>query len=227
MALRIMVVDDEPAVLKLIKGLIEQLGYEVLAFSDSREAALRINAERFDGILLDGNMPHLDGFALTQKLRSSPANSSVPIVMLTGDGDAETMRKAFKAGITFFLSKPVSLERLSGLVRVMRGPMLKERRRYARLPYCKKVACRSGTREFQAQSVDISERGILMEGTDGINRGDELGLGFVIGPAARTVRVQAKVVRKEASGRIGLEFINLDAEARVAIQNFIAGRTAG
>src|SRR5713226_7872399 len=61
---------------------------------------------------------------ITQKLRSSPANSRVPIVMLTGDGDAETMRKAFKAGITFFLSKPVSLERLSGLVRVMRGPML-------------------------------------------------------------------------------------------------------
>ncbi len=227
MALRIMVVDDEPAVLKLIKGLVEQLGCEVLAIADSREAALRVNTDKFDGVLLDGNMPHLDGFALTQKLRSSPANSRVPIVMLTGDGDAETMRKGFKAGITFFLSKPVSLERLSGLVRVMRGPMLKERRRYARLPYCTKVACRSGTRDFQVQSVDISERGILIEGSNGINQGDELGLGFVIGPAAKTVRVQAKVVRKEASGRVALEFINLDAEAQLAIQNFIAGRTAG
>src|SRR5437667_8853090 len=104
MALRIMVVDDGPAVLKLIKSLIDQLGCEVLAFADSREAARRVNTDKFDGVLLDGNMPHMDGFALTQKLRSSPANPGVPIVMLTGDGDIETMWKGFKAGITFFLS---------------------------------------------------------------------------------------------------------------------------
>jgi len=222
-----MVVDDEPAVLKLIKGLIEQLGCEVLAIADSREAALRVNTDKFDGVLLDGNMPHLDGFALTQKLRSSLANSSVPIVMLTGDGDVETMRKAFKSGITFFLSKPVSLERLGALVKVMRGPILKEKGHDARLPLRATVTCELGAKRFEEESVDVSERGMLLEASGGAGVGEELNLEFAVPQVSQPLKTPVWVVRKEAPDRIALQFLNLEFRARLVIQDFIRGQVKG
>jgi two-component system chemotaxis sensor kinase CheA len=100
--MRLLVVDDDPQVLTAI----ESLGYEVLALADSREAASHVGREKFDGAFLDAQMPHLDGFSLTEAIRKSPSNSKIPVVMLTGHDEAETMRAGFKAGISFFLGKP-------------------------------------------------------------------------------------------------------------------------
>src|SRR5713226_7234072 len=165
--MRVMVVADEVQTLKAIKAMVEPLGLEVLAIADSREAAQRANTDKFDGVFLDSRMPFLDGFELTKIIRSSPANAKVPIVMLTGANDAETMRTAFKVGVTFFLTKPVNLDRLNSLVKVMRAPMLKEMRRYARLPFRCAVKCQLGSKQFTTNSVNISEGGMLLETSGG------------------------------------------------------------
>jgi CheY-like chemotaxis protein len=68
-----MVVDDEPDVLKSIKAMLESLECEVRTMDDSREAAKRLERERFDGILLNVRMPHLDGLELTKLIRASSA----------------------------------------------------------------------------------------------------------------------------------------------------------
>ncbi len=227
MALRIMVVDDEPAVLKLIKSLLERLDCEVLALGDSREAARRIDTDKFDGILVDANMPYLDGFALIEKLRSSPVNSTVPAVMLTGDGDVQTMRKAFKAGITFFLSKPVNKERLGALMAVMRGPMLKEKRHYARMPFRTAVTCQLDTKQFKAVSVNISKGGMLLEGSGGARHGDELNVEFMVPLADHQLRARAKVIRMEAPDRIALQFLKLEPQSQLAIEAYISGQVKG
>ena len=74
MSLKIMFVDDEPEVLKLFKAMAEPLGTEVQTFANSREAALRIRKEKFDGVFLDAMMPQLDGFELAKLVRASPSN---------------------------------------------------------------------------------------------------------------------------------------------------------
>ncbi len=66
MPARIMAVDDEPDVLRTFKTLVEPLGYEVITIVDGREAAERLKSEKFDGIFVDAQMPHLDGFELTK-----------------------------------------------------------------------------------------------------------------------------------------------------------------
>jgi len=222
-----MVVDDEVDILKLIKAMVEPLGMQVLTIADSREAAQRASTDKFDGVLLDTNMPFLDGFELTKIIRTTSANANVPIVMLTGAADAETMRKAFNAGVTFFLSKPINLDRLSSLVKVMRAPMLKERRRYARLPFRCMVSCQLSSNQFSAKSVDLSEGGMLLESSGGANVGDELNLEFVIPQSGKTVRLRAKAVRKEVSDRLGLAFASVDPQDLQAIQDYITGRVTG
>ncbi len=227
MAMKIMVVDDEPEVLKVIKSLVEPFGIEVLAIADSREAVQRANTDKFDGVIVDCKMPYVDGFGLTEVVRSSPANSKVPIVMLTGFNDVETMRKGFKAGITFFLSKPVNLERMSGLLRAMRGPLLKEKRRYARLPFRTAVSCQLGAKQFKTESVNISEGGMLLEASGGASVGQELGVEFAIPQVAQPLRARGKVIRKEAPDRAALQFVVLEPQGRQAIQDYITGRIKG
>jgi CheY-like chemotaxis protein len=99
-----MVVDDDPGVLQSVKAILEPLACEVLKISDSREATKLLEKHRFDGILLDVQMPYLDGFELTKLIRASRLNRSAPVVLLAETYDLETMRKGFKAGASCFLA---------------------------------------------------------------------------------------------------------------------------
>ncbi len=224
MALKVLFIDDEPDVLKLFKTLVEPLGCEVLALADSDEAAQRLKREKFDGVFVDARMPQLDGFELTRTARESQMNSQVPIVMLTGSNDAATMRRGFEAGVTFFLGKPLSQQRLLLLLKTMRGALLREKRRYARLPLRMVVTCRLDGRMFKAESVDISEGGILLAKSGGVAQGQELDLEFIVPGALRPLKARAKVVRKESPDQIAVRFLVLKIEDREAIQSFISGR---
>ncbi len=224
MALKVMFVDDEPEVLRVIRAMVEPLGYQVSTFADSQAAADRVKAEKFDGIFLDARMPHPDGFELAQTIRRSPVNSTVPVVLLTGYSDAETMRKGFRAGISFFLGKPITPDRLTGILRALRGPMLKENRRHARLPFRAAVTCNFGGKRFKTESVDLSEGGVLLESSGGAKLGDEMDLEFVIPPSRQPLALRAKVVRKEPPDRLGLQFLALSPEERETVQAYITGR---
>src|SRR5512141_1213657 len=116
MSLKILVVDDDPDILKLIKTIIQSLGYEVLGMADSLQAAERISHQKFDGAFVDARMPGMDGLALVRHIRLSGTNNSVPIVMLTGYDDVETMRAAFRAGITFFMGKPPEVRQVGNIL---------------------------------------------------------------------------------------------------------------
>lgn len=224
MSLKIMVVDDEPEVLKLVKTVLEPLGYEVLTEADSRQAAERLDKQKFDGVFVDVRMPNMDGFELTKRIRTSPSNARVPIAMITGFDDVESMRQGFKAGVTFFLSKPFNPDKLRGALNAMRSVMLREKRRYARLPLRTTVSCRFGERQCKLGSVNISECGMLLESSPGLEVGQEVHLQFMIPLGREPLKPRCKVVRKEPPDRIGVQFLALEPEDREAIQGYITGR---
>jgi CheY-like chemotaxis protein len=224
MSLKLLIVDDDPDVLKVLKEMLKSLSYEVLGLEDSREAASRIDRQKFDAIFLDARMPHLDGFTLARHIRVSASNASAPIVMLTGYDDVDTMRAGFRAGITFFLGKPPELAKLSGLLRCLHGAMLREKRSYVRLPLRTVVTCEKDEHRFTSTSINISEGGILLEYSGGLAVGDSAVLRFSIPQSPGMLNPRATVVRKEPPDRIALHFVDLDPEERKAIKDFIAGR---
>ena len=227
MRLRILAIDDEQDILKLFRSLVEPLGYEVELIQDSREAARRILRQKFDAIFLDAHMPHIDGFELAERIRSSPSNKRVPIAMLTAYDDAETMRKAFRAGVTMFLGKPFSAKKLRGLLRSMRGPMLQERRRYARLPVRITIQCTWGGKTFEAASLNISEGGMLMEPSGGVAVGEGISLRFTVPKIQKAVKPRARNVRKEKPDRMAAQFQTCAPEDQDAIRAYIVAEIAG
>jgi CheY-like chemotaxis protein len=224
MSLKILVVDDEPDVLKLIKTVIQSLGYEVLGLADSREAADRITHQKFDGVFLDARMPHLDGIGLVRHIRASATNNSVPVVMLTGYDDVETMRAGFRAGITFFMGKPPEVRQVGNILKLMQDVMLREKRSYVRLPLRTVVTCRSGEHKFTSASLNISEGGMLLEASGGMEVGRQVELRFSAPSSPEVLNPHAKVIRREPPDHMAVQFLDLSQEDRKAIQGYIAIR---
>ena len=230
MALRIMVVDDEPNILEIIKTFVDPLGCEVSTFQDSRDAAKMIQVQKFDGIFVDASMPHMDGFQLTQRIRESPSNAKAPIVMLTGCDDVDTMRRGFKAGITIFLGKPVTQERMVRAVNALRGAFLREKRKYIRLAFPAPVVCRwdlKGPHTSNSRGLDLSEGGIALTDTKALPVGLPLELEFTVPGKATPLKVRARVVRVLPPDGLALEFLNLPDAERQAIQHYITGQIKG
>ena len=98
MALKVLIVEDDAPTLELMGEVLASLKAEVRAVSDSEAASALVNQERFDGIFLDLQMPKVDGFELTRRIRRSSWNKSAPIVVVTGEDDVKTMEKALCCG---------------------------------------------------------------------------------------------------------------------------------
>ena len=219
--MKILLVDDEPQVCRLVKTLVEPLGVEVRISTDSREAALILETEKFDGIMLDVAMPNMDGFELARKIRATPPNQLAPIIMITGMDDVDTMRRAFDAGATFFIGKPISREKIYAIFRTARGAMLAERRRYARLPYRTVVAGLRGDEKFNSTSVTIGEGGMALESSGSAVVDDLVTLEFNMPEVKQPVKVSGKIRGKEASGRTSIEFVTPSEASRAVIREYI------
>jgi CheY-like chemotaxis protein len=228
--LRVMAVDDDPSVLLLLKKQLESMGCEVTDLVDSRVAAERLKKEKVDGLFVDVVMPHVDGFNLTRQARLSKLNYRVPIVMLTGLDNAETMRKGFDSGANFFLGKPFTRERVYKLMGATRGAMTREKHRYARLSFNAGVECTvvtSPTRQFRSSSVNISEGGMMLTSTGGLAVGQELEVAFELPNVSHTIKTRAMVVRDDAPNAMGIKFLKLNDRDEQDLQGYISARLEG
>lgn len=106
---RILIVDDEPANVRVLTRLLESYGYQdVLAITDPRQLLLSFLELEPDILLLDLHMPHLDGFSVLELLRDwLPPEDYFPILVLTADVTVDARRRALGAGATDFLTKPL------------------------------------------------------------------------------------------------------------------------
>lgn len=225
--MKLLIVDDEPSVLQYLKATLQPLAEDIVAVQNSDEALEQLDQQRFDGVILDVMMPNLDGFEVTRRARASTLNSRSPIALLTGYDDAQTMIKGFKAGASCFLGKPITREKIQGLVTFMRGPVMFERRRSARLPYRCKVSCSAGPlreHRFISESVNLGEGGMMLEPSGGLQAGQQVHLEFEIPTSEKALRMLAKIVRSEPPDRIAVQFLDSSIRDREAIQEFILRR---
>lgn len=114
----ILIIDDEAANLKLLQKMLLSLGYDQLhLIQDPREALAAFNLFQPHLVLLDLNMPHLNGFEVMQQIAESDAAIKPPIVVLTAHSDRETRLKALTRGARDFIGKPFDFAELNVRVR--------------------------------------------------------------------------------------------------------------
>jgi len=107
---RVLVVEDHPVNSKFVGVLLNRLGCEAVFCEDGQQALDKVQEEMFDLILMDINMPVMDGLTATRAIRALPqAIARVPIIVLTADAMNEAREQAMAAGATDFLTKPVQI----------------------------------------------------------------------------------------------------------------------
>ena len=109
---RILVAEDRPGSLELIRTVLESAGYEVIEATDGQEAVEKASGSSVDLFLLDLQMPKVDGFGVVARLRKDPRFASTPIVALTASAMHGDRERALAAGFSSYIAKPVDLAAL-------------------------------------------------------------------------------------------------------------------
>jgi signal transduction histidine kinase len=116
---KILVVDDEPRAVTLLRNLLLPEGYNVLSAHSGAEALALAEREVPDVVLLDVMMPEMDGFAVCARLRADPRLAHVPVLMLTALDDRESLLSGLRAGADDFISKPFDSTELRARLRTI------------------------------------------------------------------------------------------------------------
>jgi putative two-component system response regulator len=114
---RILIVDDEPANLALLTRLMTRHGYQALTASDGEQALASVAQERPDIILLDVQMPKVDGFEVCRRLKNDATTRLIPIVLITGLNATADRIQGIEAGADDFLTKPFNVQELEARVK--------------------------------------------------------------------------------------------------------------
>lgn len=156
---RILIIDDQPTNTLLLEGILEEEDYQTFrSITDSRKALPVFLEYQPDLILLDLQMPHLDGFEVMRQLRPRiPSNTFFPILVLTADINPETKRHALAEGATDFLTKPFDATEV--ILRIRN--LLQTRALYLELQNQNQVLdqkVRKRTLELEETQIEILER---------------------------------------------------------------------
>jgi two-component system, OmpR family, alkaline phosphatase synthesis response regulator PhoP len=106
MAKRILVVDDERHIVRLVQVNLERAGYEILTAYDGIEALDKVKTESPDMVVLDVMMPRMDGFEVLKHLQADPRYQNIPVIMLTAKAQDADIFKGWASGVSSYLTKP-------------------------------------------------------------------------------------------------------------------------
>jgi len=109
----ILYVEDNSDNRKLVRRVLEVEGYSVVEAKDAEQALERLGAESIDLALMDINMPDMDGYTLTAKIKSMPEYSKLPIVAVTANVMRGDRERSLEAGCDGYIQKPIDIDTLS------------------------------------------------------------------------------------------------------------------
>src|SRR5467141_2788230 len=120
-ASKVLLVDDEDSLRKVMRDLLERDGYDVTEARDGVQALDQVDRVGPDIIVLDLNLPGLDGYGVLSHLRSRPATANIPVIVLTAKGDEDNEVRVFELGADDFLTKPFRARALSARLEAVLG----------------------------------------------------------------------------------------------------------
>ena len=155
---KVLVIDDEPGVRELISEALSLSEITAVQAADGLEALSFLRRERFDLLILDINMPKLDGLALLEKLRAE--GMSVPVLMLSARADKADINQGLRTGADDYLTKPFSIEELVLRVKAIM------RRSKGEVAEVKVLTCGPISMDFSKYSVKFNDQPVDLSPTE-------------------------------------------------------------
>ena len=116
---KVLVADDDPAILRLVKAIVEKEGYTVIAARDGKEAyKILQSGEAFIAAIFDVVMPYIQGTELVRYMQSEKRLMKIPVIMMTAEQNSRLSSDSFAAGAVAFLPKPFTNTQLQTMLRM-------------------------------------------------------------------------------------------------------------
>ena len=117
--MKLIVADDSRMVRGIVTRIVEPLGYEVVAAGNGQEALniLESDEQNINLVLLDWNMPVLNGIDVIKKMRADSRLKSIPVLMVSTESEEDRIKQAMDAGAQGYLTKPFTPEQLTNAIR--------------------------------------------------------------------------------------------------------------
>lgn len=117
----ILIVDDEPYMIRLLQHHVERAGYRMVKAVNGREALERVEMEKPDLVIMDVMMPELNGLEVLNQIRKKAETANLPVIIMTANAQRFTKEEAETAGVSAFLTKPFSPTQLMIEIRKQLG----------------------------------------------------------------------------------------------------------
>lgn len=119
---RILIADDDPAILRLVATILERDGFAVVTARDGREAYKLLQENpNFTAAILDVVMPHISGPELVRQMKTEQRLMSIPVMMMTAEQDPKLSQDSFAAGAVVFLPKPFTTAQFQIMLQMLLG----------------------------------------------------------------------------------------------------------
>ena len=218
----VLIADDLKFFLEIEKSYLQRGGFEVLTATSGEEAVDIAQKRQPNLVLLDLEMPKMDGVAACVAMRKVAALQATPIIIMSATGTPQNRERCLKAGCTEFVAKPEKPDELLGIV----ARILSIKKREAkRITVVFNVTGTHASRQVIGQAKDLGEKGLLLETSTAISVGSVLELEFYLPGTRSQVKVKAKVVRagktSEGAPQAGVEFIDLSQADQESILDYV------
>jgi len=109
---KVLIVDDSPWVRKMLKGLLDSWGYQVIEAEDGEQALEKLQIETFDLLICDVVMPNKTGWEVLNVVKKNPKTQDIPVIMLTSMDKDSDMIQGYELGATYYMTKPFTKAQL-------------------------------------------------------------------------------------------------------------------
>ncbi len=219
----VLIADDLKFFLEVESTYLKRGGFDVISAESGGQAVQLASTHRPNLILLDLEMPKMDGAAACAAMRRDPLLGSTPIIIMSATGTPEIRERCLKAGCTEFVAKPEKPEELLGIV----ARILKLRHRETdRITVVFNVTGSHGSRQVVGRAANLSATGLLLETPSPISVGSVLQLEFFLPKTRYAVKVKGEVVRSdqvpEGGHRAGIRFTDLSQADQEQVLEFLS-----
>jgi len=220
---KILLVDDTNLFLEMEKDFLERSGCQVLTATTGTEGLEKIRSEVPDLVLLDLEMPDMNGDEVCELIKKDERFKKIPIVMLSSRSDQEAIEKCRKAGCDNYLTKPINQRKLlEETAKILKIPQRKDLRVLVQM----EVEGVLGENAFYGESENISRGGLLIKSETLLKKGSVINIKFHLPGKQYHIEAEGEVVRIDEESfepkyGLGIAFQDLNSIAKEMIRDFI------
>jgi len=224
MALTSLLVCADAASVQVLSRIFQDLGIDVESCVDANAAQTRLDQRQFNALVLDFQ-DESSAVALLKRVRSSGAGRDCIVIALIKGSNA--VQEVFRQGANFVLYKPLSRERALHSLHAARALIRQERRVKTRVPvHTSAFIAYGGKEDVSATILELNEAGLGIRTSDAPPVSGKVYFQFTLPGQDSEVRLAGEVMWRDASGRVGIRFLNVPQASKRSLQKWLRDRTS-